>query len=77
MFQAGATIAHCYSSHRSGSKKKSGFLTGLKKESIFAVPEGNESKVGVIGSGQAMTRHNRKRKHEFNEHDGTDRNDND
>lgn len=33
-----------------GSKKKPGFLTGTKKESIFASSE--QGKVGVIGSGK-------------------------
>lgn len=38
-----------------GKKKKTGFLTGSKKESMFAVPDNPRAKVGVIGSGQGMT----------------------
>ncbi|CAI5537626.1 unnamed protein product [Closterium sp. Naga37s-1] len=38
-----------------GSKKKAGFLTGRKKESIFKSPEDVGGKVGVVGSGQGMT----------------------
>ncbi len=29
----------------------------MKKESIFAVPEGVNSKVGVVGSGKGMTQY--------------------
>ena len=36
-----------------GSKKATGFLTRVKKQSMFAVPQGG--KVGVTGSGQGMT----------------------
>mmetsp|Transcript_21723 Transcript_21723/g.37019 ORF Transcript_21723/g.37019 Transcript_21723/m.37019 type:complete len:325 (-) Transcript_21723:717-1691(-) len=38
-----------------GTKKKTGFFTGRKKDSIFSVGDGVNSKVGVTGSGQAMT----------------------
>ncbi|KAL6746035.1 hypothetical protein V8C86DRAFT_2956143 [Haematococcus lacustris] len=38
-----------------GSKPKAGFFTGRKKESQFAVPEGLNAKVGVVGSGKGMT----------------------
>ncbi|CAI7880493.1 unnamed protein product [Closterium sp. NIES-53] len=38
-----------------GIKKKAGFLTGRKKESIFKSPEDVGGKVGVVGSGQGMT----------------------
>lgn len=38
-----------------GSKKKSGFLSTGKKESMFSVPDNPHSKVGVIGSGSGMT----------------------
>lgn len=48
-----------------GSKKKSGFLTSAKRESIFKVPEGVKSKVGVVGSGKGMTDYQRQGKHEF------------
>ncbi len=41
----------------------SGFFTGRKKESMFAVPE--NGKVGVIGSGKGMTDFNKKGRHEF------------
>jgi hypothetical protein len=46
-----------------GVKKKKGFLTNMKKESMFKVPEGG--KVGVIGSGQAMSSLQKKKRHEF------------
>ena len=38
-----------------GKKKKAGFMTGTKKESIFSVPDNPNSKVGVVGSGRGMT----------------------
>jgi survival-of-motor-neuron-related-splicing factor 30 len=50
---------------RAGSKKKAGFLTGTKKESIFRVPEGYKGKVGVVGSGQGMTDYQKRKRHEF------------
>ncbi|GAB4813628.1 hypothetical protein N2152v2_000674 [Parachlorella kessleri] len=48
-----------------GSKKKAGFLTGYKKESMFKVPEGVKAKVGVIGSGQGMTEYQQRKRHDF------------
>ena len=49
-----------------GSKKRSGFMTGRKKGgSMFAVAEGSDAKVGVVGSGQGMTDYGKKRRHEF------------
>lgn len=48
-----------------GSKKKTGFLSGRQKNSMFAVPEGPESKVGVIGSGKPMTEGSNTGRHEF------------
>ncbi|KAG2484619.1 hypothetical protein HYH03_016573 [Edaphochlamys debaryana] len=50
-----------------GSKKKTGFLTGTKKGSMFSVPEGG--KVGVVGSGRGMTDYVKKARHEFDEAD--------
>eukprot|EP00892_Ulva_mutabilis_P009372 jgi/Ulvmu1/6807/UM031_0010.1 len=38
-----------------GKKKKAGFMTGTKKESMFSVPDNPNSKVGVVGSGRGMT----------------------
>jgi survival of motor neuron-related-splicing factor 30 len=38
-----------------GTKKKAGYMTGKKKESMFAVPDNLTGKVGVIGSGRGMT----------------------
>ncbi|PNH12932.1 Survival of motor neuron-related-splicing factor 30 [Tetrabaena socialis] len=54
-----------------GAKKTTGFLTGqIKKESMFSVPEGVAgSKVGVVGSGRAMTDYVKKQRHEFDEVD--------
>ncbi|GBF92995.1 hypothetical protein Rsub_05831 [Raphidocelis subcapitata] len=46
-----------------GSKPKSGFITGKKKGSMFSVPEGG--KVGVIGSGKAMTDYKKAGRHDF------------
>ncbi|KDD71207.1 hypothetical protein H632_c5560p0 [Helicosporidium sp. ATCC 50920] len=46
-----------------GSKKRTGFMTGHKKESIFKVPEGG--KVGVVGSGQGMTDYKKQKRHDF------------
>lgn len=49
-----------------GTKKKTGFLTDMKKKSIFTVPEGIDAKVGVVGSGKGMTDYQRRARHEFN-----------
>lgn len=38
-----------------GSKKKAGVFSSAKRESMFAVPDNPNSKVGVTGSGQGMT----------------------
>jgi hypothetical protein len=38
-----------------GAKKKTGFITGASKGSMFAVPDNPTSKVGVTGSGKGMT----------------------
>jgi survival-of-motor-neuron-related-splicing factor 30 len=48
-----------------GSKKKAGFMTGYKKESMFKVPEGQKAKVGVVGSGQGMTDYQKRKRHDF------------
>lgn len=48
-----------------GAKKKTGFFTGRKKESMFKVPEGSSSKVGVVGSGKGMTNYQKRARHEF------------
>eukprot|EP00775_Hariotina_reticulata_P012496 gene12496-12630_t len=47
-----------------GSKAKSGFFTGRKKDSMFKVPE--NGKVGVIGSGRGVTEYKKQTRHEFN-----------
>ncbi len=46
-----------------GSKKKKGFMTGRKKESIFKTSEGG--KVGVTGSGNGVTDFQERKKHSF------------
>ena len=38
-----------------GAKKKSGFMSSTKKESIFKVPDSIDGKVGVVGSGKGLT----------------------
>ncbi|RMZ52956.1 hypothetical protein APUTEX25_001075, partial [Auxenochlorella protothecoides] len=48
-----------------GSKKKPGFMTGHKKESIFKVPDGLGARVGVVGSGKPMTEFGHARRHDF------------
>jgi len=48
-----------------GGKKKAGFFTGRKKESMFKVPEGASGKVGVIGSGKGITEYAKRGRHEF------------
>lgn len=48
-----------------GSKKKAGFFTGRKKESMFKVPEEVGGKVGVVGSGKGMTDYQKRARHEF------------
>mmetsp|Transcript_6539 Transcript_6539/g.16642 ORF Transcript_6539/g.16642 Transcript_6539/m.16642 type:complete len:152 (-) Transcript_6539:2508-2963(-) len=52
-----------------GSKKKKGFLTGRKKESIFKTSDDGRGKVGVVGSGKDMTRYNQVSRHEFGAQD--------
>jgi survival of motor neuron-related-splicing factor 30 len=46
-----------------GTKKKAGFFTGHKKDSMFSVNEGG--KVGVVGSGKGMTDYKKRQRHEF------------
>lgn len=46
-----------------GSQKKTGFLTGRKKESIFKSPDDVKGKVGVVGSGHGMTEFQKREKH--------------
>lgn len=48
-----------------GVKKKAGFLTGKKKKSIFSTSDELQAKIGVSGSGKAMTGYQAKKKHEF------------
>eukprot|EP00955_Chlamydomonas_euryale_P104141 365542-Chlamydomonas_euryale.AAC.27 len=48
-----------------GAKKKKGFFTGTKKESIFKVPDSIEGKVGVVGSGRGLTDYQKQGKHQF------------
>lgn len=45
-----------------GARKKTGFLSTTKKESIFKSPDSVDGKVGVIGSGKAMTKYHVKNK---------------
>jgi len=40
---------------KGGNKKKTGFFTGRRKESIFKSPDSVTGKVGVTGSGKEMT----------------------
>ncbi|KAL6078476.1 Survival motor neuron [Balamuthia mandrillaris] len=40
---------------KKGKKRRLGFLTGMRKDSIFKSPEGVQGKVGVTGSGKEMT----------------------
>jgi survival of motor neuron-related-splicing factor 30 len=56
--------------HIAGVKKKPGFLTGMKKESIFKAPEGSHAKVGFTGSGQGMTEYQKRKRHEFRADEG-------
>ena len=52
--------------YRTGvNKKKSGFMTGSKKKSMFSVAEGSDARVGVVGSGKGMTDYKKKKRHEF------------
>ena len=51
-----------------GGKKKAGFVSkkvGSTKESIFSIPQGVGSRVGVTGSGKGITDFERKRRHEY------------
>ena len=49
---------------KSGSKKRTGFMTGKvgKKDSMFRVPEGG--RVGVVGSGQGVTDYSQKKRYD-------------
>eukprot|EP00873_Tetraselmis_striata_P027861 jgi/Tetstr1/448125/TSEL_035419.t1 len=47
------------------SKKKKGFFTGRKKESMFKSPDSLDGKVGVVGSGNRMTEFHNRGRHEF------------
>ena len=44
---------------------QAGFLSAGKKESIFAVPDNPDSKVGVVGSGKGMTEYSSTGRHDF------------
>ena len=44
---------------------QTGFLSAGKKGSMFSVPEGVDSKVGVINSGKGMTQQAGGTRHEF------------
>ena len=46
-------------------KKPTGAMSNLKKGSMFAVPDGHNSRVGVIGSGKGITDYEDKRRNEF------------
>lgn len=48
-----------------GTKKKPGFLTGTKKTSMFSVSDDPNAKVGVVGSGKAMTDYKKVGRHDF------------
>lgn len=48
---------------------QAGFLSAGKKGSIFAVPDGPDAKVGVIGSGKGMTEYKNANRHDFNDQD--------
>lgn len=48
-----------------GQKKKTGFLTGRKKGSIFSISDDPEAKVGVVGSGKGMTDYKGPGRHDF------------
>lgn len=54
--------------HGKGAKKKTGFMTSLKKESIFKT--GENGKVGVTGSGKGMTDYHKRSRHEFEGDEG-------
>lgn len=49
----------------SNKKKPTGAMSSFKKQSMFAVPEGLNSKVGVIGSGKGLTDFTGKKRNEF------------
>ena len=53
-----------------GSKKRKGFFTGRKKESIFKTPDDARGKVGVTGSGKGLTDYKKVKRHEFQDMDG-------
>ena len=58
--------AFCSTTYSCYGALQTGFLSAGKKSSMFSVPEGFESKVGVIGSGQGMTHQSGVARHEFN-----------
>ena len=45
---------------------QAGFLSSGQKQSIFAVPDNPEGKVGVVGSGKGMTDYSNTGRHDFN-----------
>jgi survival-of-motor-neuron-related-splicing factor 30 len=48
-----------------GSKKKKGFYTGRKRESIFKTSDDGQGRVGVVGSGKGLTNYKQTKRHEF------------
>lgn len=47
-------------------------MSGHKKGSMFAAPEGLEGRVGVVGSGKAMTDYTHARRHVFDQREAED-----
>eukprot|EP00931_Biecheleriopsis_adriatica_P091613 TRINITY_DN654_c0_g1_i2.p1 TRINITY_DN654_c0_g1~~TRINITY_DN654_c0_g1_i2.p1 ORF type:complete len:358 (+),score=109.64 TRINITY_DN654_c0_g1_i2:70-1074(+) len=48
--------------NKASTRSKCGFMSGKPKESIFKVPDSLEGRVGVMGSGQEMTKFDEARK---------------
>ena len=48
---------------KKGTKKKKGFFTGRKKESMFKTSDAG--RVGVVGGGRGMTDNSKKQRHKF------------
>ena len=48
---------------KKGTKKKKGFFTGRKKESMFKTSDAG--RVGVVGGGRGMTGNSKKQRHKF------------
>lgn len=60
----GRAVVVCYQVDKKSHSSKA-VSAPIKKQSMFASPEGVEGRVGFTGSGQGMTDYSERKKHKF------------